>query len=163
MMDELPYYRIPDPPETISGASILVRMIDGLGFRFRWATENLRDNDFCFRPAAQSKSIEELIHHIWGLVNWINLSLTGTKTNRPNEIISARKSVLDMLVALRNASLSMTDEELQNASIDNHSFWHFINGPIADALTHVGQINSFRRIAGNPTPKANVFRGLPPD
>jgi len=25
-----------------------------------------------------------------------------------------------------------------------------------------GQINSFRRLAGNPTPKANVFVGLPP-
>jgi hypothetical protein len=47
-------------------------------------------------------------------------------------------------------------------TIDGRPFWHVINGPIADALTHVGQVNSFRRLAGNPTPKANVFLGLPP-
>jgi len=34
-----------------------------------------------------------------------------------------------------------------------------INGPLADALTHVGQINSFRRINGNPCKKVNVFNG----
>jgi hypothetical protein len=37
-----------------------------------------------------------------------------------------------------------------------------INGPLADALTHVGQINAFRRLAGNPTPKARLFTGEPP-
>jgi hypothetical protein len=47
-------------------------------------------------------------------------------------------------------------------TIDGRPFWHIINGPISDALSHVGQINSFRRLAGNPTPKANVFTGSPP-
>lgn len=39
-------------------------------------------------------------------------------------------------------------------------FWYWINGPLADALTHVGQITSWRRIAGNPQLKGiNVFIG----
>jgi hypothetical protein len=37
-----------------------------------------------------------------------------------------------------------------------------INGPISDALTHVGQVNSFRRLSGNPVSPANVFSGEPP-
>ena len=37
-------------------------------------------------------------------------------------------------------------------------FWYWINGPLADALTHVGQITSWRRISGNPQLKGvNVF------
>jgi len=64
---------------------------------------------------------------------------------------------------LRETLISMSDEELMKISIDNRPFWHIINGPISDALTHIGQINSFRRLAGNPTPKANVFVGLPPE
>jgi len=36
-----------------------------------------------------------------------------------------------------------------------------LNGPIADALTHVGQVISFRRTSGNPIPKGvNVFMGI---
>ena len=41
-------------------------------------------------------------------------------------------------------------------------FWSIINGPLADGLTHVGQVASWRRMAGNPVPVADVFRGLPP-
>ncbi len=37
-----------------------------------------------------------------------------------------------------------------------------LNGPISDALTHVGQVNSFRRLSGNPVYGANVFTGTPP-
>ncbi|MHC4608217.1 MAG: hypothetical protein ACYTAF_15010 [Planctomycetota bacterium] len=40
-------------------------------------------------------------------------------------------------------------------------FWNLINGPISDALTHVGQINALRRQAGKPAAGANVFLGIP--
>ena len=39
-------------------------------------------------------------------------------------------------------------------------FWNVINGPIADAIWHVGQIVSFRRSSGNPfNSKVSVFNG----
>ena len=39
-------------------------------------------------------------------------------------------------------------------------FWHVLNGPIADAIYHTGQIVSFRRTSGNPiNPKVNVLMG----
>jgi hypothetical protein len=31
-----------------------------------------------------------------------------------------------------------------------YPFWNQINGPIADALWHVGQVVTFRRSSGNP-------------
>ena len=38
--------------------------------------------------------------------------------------------------------------------------WHLFNGPIDDAITHVGQITSYRRSSGNPiNPFVNVFMG----
>jgi len=161
MTEELPFYHLPDPPDTVSGASVLVRMVDSLGFRFRWATEGLGEIDYTFRPDEQCMSIREQTEHIWGLVNWIILSLTGDRKDRPETIELVRKSVLDMIVELRKLFLSMTEEELKHARIHDHSFWHVINGPVADALTHVGQINMIRRLAGNPTPDVNVFTGKP--
>ena len=39
-------------------------------------------------------------------------------------------------------------------------FWHQLNGPLADALWHCGQIVSMRRASGNPfNGKASVFTG----
>ena len=35
-------------------------------------------------------------------------------------------------------------------------------GPYADFLTHVGQVAAWRRQAGSPAPRADVFRGEPP-
>ncbi len=161
MPEELPYYHLPDPPDTVSGASVLARMVDGLGFRFRWATEGLREDDYTFRPDERCMSIQEQTEHIWSLINWIILSLTGERNDRPDAIDQIRKSVLEMIMELRRLLLSMSDDELKNARIHDHSFWHIINGPVADALTHVGQINMIRRLAGNPTPDVNVFTGKP--
>ncbi len=149
-------------PPNVSAASVLVRLIDGLGFRFRWATEGLGDADVAFRPGAESYTIGEITGHIWGLVNWVNLSVSGTGSERPTEYSRLRDKVLDMLWMLRDNVLALDDADLERCTIDGLPFWHIINGPLSDALTHVGQINVFRRLSGNPTPKANVFRGLPP-
>ncbi len=156
------FYEIPDYPESVSGTSVLVRLLDGLGFRFRWSTEGLSDDDYKFRPAPDCMSIEELVRHVWSLVNWVCQSMQLKKFGKHDDIRLVRRSVLEITHALREALISKSDEELAVVQIRERPFWHIVNGPIADALTHVGQINSFRRLAGNPTPKANVFRGLPP-
>ncbi|UCG45415.1 MAG: hypothetical protein JSV58_01135 [Candidatus Bathyarchaeota archaeon] len=156
------YYRIPEYPEKLSGASILVRLLDGLGFRFRWSTEGLREEDYKFRPAPDCMSLEELVRHIWGLINWVCKSMQLDKIGKHNDILDVRSNTLEMIYTLREVLLSLNDIELVAIQIREKPFWHIVNGPIADALTHVGQINSFRRLSGNPTPKARVFNGLPP-
>jgi len=156
------FHRIPPYPESVSGTTVLGRLLDGLGFRFRWSTEGLSDDDYEFRPAPDCMSIEELVRHVRSLVNWVCLSMGLDGFERGDDISLTRGHILEMIRALREALSSMSDEELKGITIDGRPFWHIINGPISDALTHVGQINSFRRLAGNPTPKANVFVGSPP-
>jgi hypothetical protein len=67
-----------------------------------------------------------------------------------------------MLYRLREHFSGLDEQALAAITIQDHPFWHLLNGPLADALTHVGQINVFRRLAGNPTPKAGLFMGQPP-
>lgn len=138
------------------------RLLDGLGFRFYWATEGLRVEDYSFRPADDVMSIRELVKHIWGLVNWVRISVQGEPHRRPMEIVSVRSDILEMLHELRTAVSEMNDDELSEVTIEGNPLWNIINGPVSDALTHVGQINSFRRLNGNPVPRANVFLGRPP-
>jgi hypothetical protein len=56
----------------------------------------------------------------------------------------------------------LRETDLKKIETSNRPFWHIINGPLPDALTHIGQINSFRRLAGKPVKRAQVFTGKPP-
>jgi hypothetical protein len=156
------YHHIPNYPLEVSAGTILTRLLDGLGFRFYWATEGLRDQDYGFRPSSDCMSVEELVRHIWGLVNWVIIYSTETRYTRPGTVQEIREQILEMIFYLRNTIQEMSAEEISEITIEGRPFWHIINGPVSDALTHVGQINSFRRLSGNPVYGANVFTGTPP-
>jgi hypothetical protein len=156
------YYVIPEYPERVTAVCILTRLLDGLGFRFHWATEGLRPEDYSFRPGPDTMSVSDLVRHIWGLVNWVGISVLGEPHHRPEEIEAIRGQVLEIIWSLREDVRSMGEEDLGKVTIEGRPFWYIINGPISDALTHVGQINSFRRLSGNPVYGANVFTGTPP-
>ncbi|MHC4846260.1 MAG: DinB family protein [Planctomycetota bacterium] len=166
-MADLPYTRLPDVPAEPGARTVMVRLVDGLGFRYRWATEGLSDIDPDFRPGEGSMSVRELLDHVAELVHWV-IEQMGFEAEPPGTDPDAvrRRTLLD-IVAIREHLLDMDDAALAAITVvgrrDTGSFWHLVNGPLADALTHVGQINAWRRLAGNPPPRANVFMGRPPE
>jgi hypothetical protein len=137
-------------------------MLDGLGFRFYWATKGLTTEDYDFRPAKDTMSIGELVTHVWSLVNWVSSAALNIPYDDPKDCLAARDGTLKIIQALRETMLAMSDEGLDKLRIRDKPFWNIVNGPFSDALTHTGQINSFRRLAGNPVAGANVFLGEPP-
>ncbi|MCW8131390.1 MAG: hypothetical protein KIS92_13660 [Planctomycetota bacterium] len=165
MPGELPFREIPEAPAQVTGAAVLARMVEGLAFRYRWATEDLRESDAAFKPCESSMSLLELQKHIYGLVAFSAVSLDlGLPEGRPapDGIESFRLETLEQLQAMAEGLRRMSDVDLAAKKARDLPFWHLINGPIADALTHVGQLNAWRRIHGNPWPGANVFLGKPP-
>jgi hypothetical protein len=162
MQDHLPFCRVDDYPAHVNGSAVLARLFDGLGFRFHWATEGLNAEDYAFSPGQGSQSIGQLVRHIWGLINWMSIAVLGQGEDCPTEPGRQRARALHMLNRLRENCATLDDQELSAVTIDDLPFWHILNGPLADALTHVGQINAWRRLAGNPTPKARLFTCEPP-
>ena len=163
MNPELPFREIGSYPDEVNATTIIIRLLDGLGYRFYWATEGLTESDYSFRAAVEAMSIYEIIRHIWGLVNWIGLSMGLEMVSRPREAEGIRASILQNLMTIRLTFTGMKKSELVKISIDKRPFWHIINGPISDALTHVGQINILRRAVGNPAPEHQHFLGFPPE
>ena len=145
------------PQENANG--IVIRLIDGLGYRFYWATEGLTEDDYAFSPGGGCQAIGELVGHVWGLVNWIHLSALGEgiAASRAEDSTGQREQILSGLYSLRNHIIKIDTETLFAIQIRDLPFWHVINGPLSDALTHTGQITSFRRLNGNPVPKHRVF------
>ena len=64
---ELPYEEIPSYPLNYTEGTVISRMIDGLGYRYYWATKNLKAKDLDFRPDTQARSIYETMEHIYVL------------------------------------------------------------------------------------------------
>lgn len=169
----LPYREIPDYPDSFSAKNVVARMIDGLGFRYYWATEGLRAEDLAFRPGPEARTSEETIDHILGLSTVILNTLKNQPNVRSGEEVSPlpfdvkRKQTLENLKAasdlLRQPDGRLEDYDIVFVNGDSKAefpFWNLLNGPIADALWHTGQVVSFRRSSGNPfNSKANVFSG----
>lgn len=165
--EKLPYYEIPKMEENYTAQTTVARMIDGLGFRYFWASEGLKAEDLNYQPKGKGRTTLETIHHIYDLsATMLRLTNTDFKQVKEKEKMSfseMRKQTLLNFEALRNKVLSTKNlAELSVKKDDKVSipFFYMINGPIADAIWHTGQISSFRRSSGNPiNSKVNHFSG----
>ena len=162
---ETPYQTLPELPEAVSSTNVMARLVDGLGFRYRWATEGLTENEHAFRPCETSMNMTELMQHLYNLAYTANTVLGGSEEKRDlTDFDELRSETLRLYKDLGERLLLMPDSQLAECTYsgrrEGFPFWYLLNGQIADALTHVGQIVSWRRIAGNPQPQGvNVFLG----
>ncbi len=171
------YKQIPDYPESYSSGNIISRLLDSLGNRYYWATENLSDKDLQYQPSKEAMSMYKTIEHIYWLSILIvnapqNVSSIRLTTDDLSKFTfdSLREETLNNIKKARELCCKKTEEEIEkfNIIIQNDKdadkrefpFWHAINGPLSDTLYHTGQIVSFRRTTGNPiNSKYNVFLG----
>ena len=63
MAQDLPYHEIPEAPESYSANNVLSRMIDGLGYRYYWATKDLTDSDLEYKVSESSRTTLETMEH----------------------------------------------------------------------------------------------------
>lgn len=170
---DLPYRQIPDYPTEYTAATVAARMVDGLGFRYYWATEGLRAEDINFSPDGDGRTSLETLVHIYDLTNVLLNAVTKkvnmTGASKPElPFTELRRRTLENLKAASEKLKASSEQELNDYKIifkngdkvTEYPFWNQLNGPIADALWHVGQVVSFRRSSGNPfNTKANVLTG----
>ena len=170
---DLPFAEIPEYPQSYSAGTVSARLIDGLGFRYYWATEGLRETDLMHKPSDQARSMEETLDHLYGL--------SLTIANAPQQLVNQRPAdwpemsfeekrarTLENFHKARTLLISADNQDIEASQIifkrgENQydfPFWNLINGPIADAIWHTGQVVLMRRTAGNPiNSKVNVFMG----
>jgi hypothetical protein len=164
---------IPVAPETAISGNIIARMVQGLGYRYFWASKDLRPEDLSYRPSKEASSTFETLEHINGLAQIVRNSATSSPSirpvnNPPKDYIVLREKTLEYLEQANTLFLDKTEEEVAQMQVIfqrgteqyNYSIWNMLNGPLADAIYHTGQVVSFRRTTGNPIQKGvNVFIG----
>ncbi len=163
--EKFPYYEIRDYPEEFTAGTMAARMVDALGFRFYWASDSLTEKDLNYKANEDGKTTEETISHIYDLSKIIVNSALKQPNSRDKEALSYLEMRTNTLTNLKTAAdiLRESNDISQYKIIFGEQeipFWNQINGPIADAIWHCGQIVIYRRITGNPiNPKVNHFSG----
>lgn len=171
--EDLPYYQIPDYPDSYTAGTVVSRMIDGLGFRYYWATQGLRAEDLAYKPSESNRTIAETLDHLYNLSRVIYNSAIkeiNDRTQPREETLSFQEKRKRTLLNFKKASKIFIDVQDLNEHLVifktksgtfENPFWNQINGPIEDAIWHSGQIVVLRRASGNPIdPKVNVFTGV---
>ena len=163
------YYQIPEAPEAYTPGTVAARLVDGLGFRYYWGTEGLRPEDLLYRPSDSARNVIETIDHVHGLTQ----VLLNAVNERPHESVDLEDLAFSEKRELTLENIQQASDILKNAnagdlekfnmvfsSRNEFPFWNLINGPIADAINHVGQVITFRRTNGNQIyQKISVLRG----
>jgi len=170
--EQLPYYEMPNASETYTAGTVVARMIDGLGFRYYWATEGLRAEDLSYEPGNRVRSSSQLIDHIYDLSKVVVNAATKTvndRTTDKKEVLTFKDKRSKTLKNFEKASkIIAASKDLDEFTVvfkseegtNSYPFWNNINGPIADAIWHSGQVAMLRRASGNPfNGRANVFTG----
>jgi len=166
LKDKLPYYEVPEYAEEFTVGTMAARMVDALGFRYYWASKDLNEKDLAYRLNEKGRTTAETINHIYELsIIIVNSTLQKPNSRGDKVEMTYKEKRTTTLNNLKKASdiLHVSNDISQFKIIFGEQkipFWNQINGPIADAIWHCGQIAVYRRVTKNPiNPKVNHFTG----
>lgn len=119
-----------------------------IGYRFRRCLENAPDSFGDFIVGQGVRSPTEIICHMYSVLNWTTTYMRGGQVIKEGAAqLSYRQEkhrfrieliVLDGLFSEKEVSPGATEKLLQ--------------GPLADILTHIGQLAMLCRLNGHPIP-----------
>lgn len=163
---KLPYYEVPEYAEEFTAGTMAARMVDALGFRFYWASYNLNEKDLNYKLNEGGRSTAETINHIYDLSKIIvNSTLKKPNSRGDKDEMTYNEKRSKTLQNLKIAAdILRESSDISQFKIifgeQKIPFWNQVNGPIADAIWHCGQIAIYRRATGNPiNSKVNHFTG----
>ena len=106
-----------------------------------------------FRVADGSRTPGEILAHVGDLFEWALSMAEGNQRWQNSAPLAWEEDVRRF-----HAGLQAFDDYLASSAPLAVSAESLFQGPIADALTHVGQIAYLRRVAGVPLKGENYFR-----
>jgi hypothetical protein len=124
-----------------------------LGYRGLKALSNTPAGFADFRSGETTRTPGEILAHLTDLFNWALRLANGEHVFKESAVLPWEEGVTQFFSALEafdkylasNQPLGFPPEKL-------------FQGPIADALTHVGQISFLRRLAGAPVRGENYVK-----
>ena len=132
---------------------LLRHTVATLAYRGGKAIRNAPPEFKDFRVAGDSRTPGEILAHIGDLLDWALSIAVGKQTWRNSTPLPWEDESARFFAALQAFDSYLASDQPLAAPAEK-----LFQGPIADALTHVGQIAMLRRIAGGPIKGENYYK-----
>src|SRR5574341_735067 len=116
-----------------------------LPYRGAKAVRSAPESFASFKASPTTRTPAQILAHVGDLMDWALSIAKGTETWHDSEPLPWAQEVDRFHHALAALDAYLASDGELGASCER-----IFQGPIADALTHVGQIAMLRRIAGEP-------------
>jgi hypothetical protein len=124
-----------------------------LGYRGAKAFREAPEGFSGFRIGPDGRTAGQILAHIGDLLDWALIMAKDKHVWR-----EAVPQAWDQDVERFSAALAALDAYIASDAPLQAPLDGLLQGPVADALTHVGQIAMMRRLAGSPLKGENYFR-----
>ena len=124
---------------------LLRHTVATLAYRGAKAVRDAPDSFASFRSSETTRTPAEILAHIGDLLDWALSIARGAEAWH-----NAKPQPWAQEVERFHGSLASFDDYLASGNALACTCERLFQGPIADALTHVGQLTMLRRIAGAP-------------
>jgi hypothetical protein len=132
---------------------LLRHTVATLAYRGGKAVSNAPPDFKDFRVATDSRTPGEILAHVGDLLDWALSIAVGKQTWHNSTPLLWEEETARFFAALQKFDSYLASDQLLAAPVEK-----LFQGPIADALTHVGQIAMLRRIAGGPIKGENYYK-----
>ena len=136
-----------------SKREMLRHTVATLAYRGSKAVRGAPDSFASFKASETTRTPAQILAHVGDLLDWALSIAKGKETWRDSKSLDWTEEI-DRF----HAALGKLDQYLASDGELSATCERIFQGPIADALTHVGQIAMLRRIAGDPMKGENYSR-----
>jgi hypothetical protein len=132
---------------------LLRHCVATLAYRAGKALRDTPEGFAAVRPSATTRTSGEILAHMGDLLDWALSIARGTQAWHDAKPLPWEEEVRRFFTALGAFDAYLASDASLGAEPEK-----LFQGPIADALTHVGQIATRRALAGAPVRGENYFR-----
>lgn len=136
-----------------SKRELLRHTVATLAYRGGKAVRDTDESFASFKASETTRTPAQILAHVGDLLDWALAIAKGNETWNNSEPLAWSEEI-----GRFHAALKSFDDYLAADSDLAATCERLFQGPVADALTHVGQIAMLRRIAGTPMKGENYSR-----
>lgn len=131
---------------------LFLHLLGTIAYRMQAALRGAPEGFGDFEPGSGVRPPREIVRHVTAVTGYA-LSFFGDPNPKPERLPSFGAELARFHARLGE----LGDRVRAGESPAGVTFFQLAQGPVADALTHVGQIAMMRRMAGSPVPGENFF------
>jgi hypothetical protein len=131
---------------------LLRHFVAAIAYRTAKALRDAPPDYGAFAAGNQSRTPRRLVRHMSGVISYA-IGLVTT----PREILTDRSTYDAEVERFFELLRELSSEIRRREELDDRTAERLLQGPLADAMAHAGQLALLRRLVGSPIPPENFF------